>query len=433
MAMNAQSQPPEPISPERYARLRARFERLMEISGKLNSTLDLGALLRRIIDAATELTETAFASILLIDPTTGQLRFEASSNLTRAEMEAIPVPLEGSLAGWVITHDEPVLVEDARSDERWFPRVDKTTQINTLNLLAVPMNVQGKPIGVVEAINKLHQQPWTSDDVATLAMLANQAAIAVQNARLFQQSDFIAEMVHELRTPLAALKASTSLLLRPTLPEEMRDEIVLTMQQETERLTVLTNDFLDLARLESGRTRLETEPFDVRELVEECVNVVEHRAAEQGIIIHVEGDLLTAQADRGKIKQVILNLLTNAIKYNRVDGTITCSITRRAPDTNDCPPNCILVSVQDTGLGISPEYQDRMFDKFFRVPETTNNITGTGLGLAISKRIIEAHDCDIWLESELDVGTTFYITLPAAADVAGHDKHPPGSAELEIL
>ncbi len=431
--MSAQPLPSEPISPERYARLRARFERLMEISAKLNSTLDLGALLRRIIAAATELTETEFASILLIDPATGQLRFEASSNLTRAEMEAIPVPMEGSLAGWVVTHDEPVLVEDARSDERWFPRVDKTTQVNTLNLLAVPMNEQGKPIGVVEAINKLHQQPWTPDDVATLAMLANQAAIAVQNARLFQQSDFIAEMVHELRTPLAALKASTSLLLRPTLPEDMRDDIIITMRQETNRLTVLTNDFLDLARLESGRTRLEAIAFDVRELVEECVNVVAPRAAERGITIHVQGVSVAAQADRDKIKQVILNLLTNAIKYNLDNGTITCTVTLRESDTDDCPPNCILVSVQDTGLGISPENQEHMFEKFFRVPETATDITGTGLGLAIAKRIMEAHESDIWFESELDVGTTFYVTLPAAAEVAGHDKHPPGSAEFETL
>ncbi len=425
------STPDAPITPARYQRMVARFERMMEISRKLNSTLDLGALLNRIIDAATELTDTEEASILLIDPSSGQLRFEASSNLTRAEMEAIPVPLEGSLAGWVVTHGEPVLVEDARSDDRWFPRVDKTTQIITRNLLAVPMNQHGQAIGVLEAINKRGNHTWTQDDVNTLAMLASQAGIAIQNARLFQQSDFIAEMVHELRTPLAALRASTALLLRPTLADHLREEIIVTMQGETERLTTLTNDFLDLARLESGRSRLASEVFDIRDLIEECANLVAHRASESDITIEVHGIYRTTAADRSKIKQVVLNLLTNAIKYNRPGGTITCAVTLGIPGKDhDCPPNCVLVSVQDTGVGISAEHQGHLFEKFYRVPGSTNDIPGTGLGLVIAKRIIEAHGCELWFESEAGVGTTFYFTLPTAEEIAGHDKHPPGSVEF---
>ncbi len=431
--MNEHSSPPPDAqtTPEDYHRLKARYERLMAISRQLNSTLDLSTLLNRIIDAATELTGTEEASILLIDPATGQLRFEASSNLTRAEMEAIPVPMNGSLAGWVVTHDQPVLVEDARSDERWFPRVDKTTQVITRNLLAVPMNLQNKPIGVVEAINKRDDEPWTEDDMDTLSMLANQAAIAIQNARLFQQNDFIAEMVHELRTPLAAIRASTTLLQRQNLPGALRDEIITTIQGETARLTTLTNDFLDLARLESGRSRLDTHVFDVRELVEECLNIVRPRADEAGISLSVHGIYRTAEADRSKIKQVLLNLLTNAIKYNREGGSVTCDITLNIPDEDhDCPPNCLLLSVADTGVGIHEEHQARLFEKFYRVPGVSNDVSGTGLGLVIAKRIIEAHGCDLWFESTPRVGTTFYFTLPTAEAITGHSKHPPGSAEL---
>jgi hypothetical protein len=123
--MNAQSSDNN-VNPTSYQQLMIRYERLMDITCQLNSTLDLDALLKRIVTAASELTETEQASILLVDPDTGELRFEAASNLSRAEMEAIPVPLRGSLAGWVVTHGEPVLVEDARSDSRWFARVDKT-------------------------------------------------------------------------------------------------------------------------------------------------------------------------------------------------------------------------------------------------------------------------------------------------------------------
>src|SRR5690554_4580292 len=382
------------VSVARYQQLAARYERLIEISRQLNSTLDLGALLNRIVHAATELTGTEEASILLVDPATGELRFEAASNLSGSAMAAIPVPMEGSLAGWVATHGVPELVEDARSDSRWFANVDKRLSFTTRNLLAVPMKLQDTVIGVVEAINKRDDEPWTQDDVETLITLANQAAIAIQNARLFQQSDFIAEMVHELRTPLAALHASATLLQRPTLPEPARQEIASTLQAETERLTQMTNDFLDLARLESGRTRLEQRSFELLSLVSECVELVSPQAAERGVTIAVHGSALTVTGDREKIKQVLLNLLTNAIKYNREYGHIACQIARHDNQ------QVATVSVQDTGHGLSEEERRSVFEKFFRAPSTARSTTGTGLGLSIARRIVEAHGCEIWVDSE---------------------------------
>lgn len=390
----------------KYMRLMARYERLMEISRQLNSTLDKGTLLNKIIRAATELTETEEASILLIDPSTGELRFEASSNMSPGAMAAVPVPIEGSLAGWVATTGEPVLVEDTRNEKRFFSQVDKILRFNTRNLLGVPMEAHGRIIGVVEAINKIDDRPWTEEDMDTLSTLAAQAAIAIENARLFQQSDFIAEMVHELRTPLAALKASTVLLLRPNLPDDRRSTIIQTMQGETERLSRMASDFLDLARLESGRTRLEVEIFEGRQLVEESLEIVRHQAAEKHITMRFEGETLTLKADRGKTKQVMLNLLTNAIKYNREHGEIICHVT---PDDQ---LNWVRLAVQDTGPGISEEHQRRMFEKFFRVPGS-EAVQGTGLGLAIAKRIVEAHGGRMWLESELGVGSTFSFSLPS--------------------
>ncbi len=389
----------------KYMRLNARYERLMEISRQLNSTLDVGALLKKIIKAATELTETEEASILLIDPSTGELRFEAASNMSPGAMATVTVPMEGSLGGWVATTGEPVLVEDTRNERRWFSQVDKILRYNTRNLLGVPMEAHGKIIGVVEAINKIDDRPWTEEDMDTLSTLAAQAAIAIENARLFQQSDFIAEMVHELRTPLAALKASTVLLLRE-IPEDRRTEIIRTMQSETERLSRLATDFLDLARLESGRTRLEMEDFEGITLVKECLDIVRHQADERGINIVIHGEEQIINGDRGKVKQVLLNLLTNAIKYNReVDGEIHCHVV---PDDQ---LGWVRFAVQDTGQGISEEHQRRMFEKFFRVPGSEGK-QGTGLGLAIAKRIIEGHGGKMWLESETGVGSTFFFNMP---------------------
>jgi signal transduction histidine kinase len=327
-------------------------------------------------------------------------------------MEAIVVPMEGSLAGWVVQHAQPVLVEDTSNEPRFFRRVDDTIGNSTRNLLGVPMIAHNKVIGVVEAINKRDGFTWTDDDIDTLTTLAAQAAIAIENARLFQQSDFISEMVHELRTPLAALKASTTLLLRPDLPDPRKTQIIKTMESETDRLTRLTTDFLDLARLESGRTRLETASFSIADLLRESVDVVRNQAIERQVVISIDADDgLMLTADRGKVKQVLLNLLTNGIKYNKEQGQIFVSVKPPA-ETDTDPEPLAEIEVRDTGKGMSKEAQSHMFEKFYRASDTSGYTQGTGLGLVIAKRIVEAHGGDMWLTSELGVGTSFYFTLP---------------------
>jgi signal transduction histidine kinase len=393
----------------REVRVISRYERLIEISHQLNSTLDLATLLRKIISAAKELTNTEAASIMLIDPSTGELRFEIASNIKPHEMEKIVVPMD-SIAGWVVTHGEPRVINDVTKEPNWSKRVDDTIEFHTRSILAVPLRAHNKIIGVLEGINKIGSEQWDDEDSDTLTTLASQAAIAIENARLFQQSDFIAEMVHELRTPLAALKASTVLLLRPDLPDTKRTDIISTMQSETERLIRLTSDFLDLARLESGRTRLDTTRFEVRKLVLESVDVVLPQANDKSVTISVEGENFVASADRGKVKQVLLNLLTNAIKYNRENGEIHITLTQVYKDENPF----VEIAVQDTGYGMSKEHQKHMFEKFYRVADTAGFTQGTGLGLAIAKGIIEAHGGNIWLQSEQGVGSTFFITIPIA-------------------
>ncbi len=409
--MSAQQPPIDDVAVRNYLQLMARYERLMEISRQLNSTLDLGHLLNRIIRAATELTDTEEASILLIDQATGELRFEAASSMSAGAMEALVVPLEGSLAGWVVTHGEPVLVEDTRNEPRFFSRVDDTVGNKTRNLLGVPMIAHNKIIGVVEALNKKGGSSWSEDDVNTLSTLAAQAAVAIENARLFQQNDFIAEMVHELRTPLAALKASTTLLLRPDLPDNRRTQIIKTMESETDRLSRLTTDFLDLARLESGRTRLETGLFNINDLLKESVDVVRNQASDRHVNIFIDCDeAIMLEGDRGKTKQVLLNLLTNGIKYNKEQGEIHITVLPR--DERHKDSNLARIEVRDTGRGISKDSMKHMFEKFYRVADTAGYTQGTGLGLVIAKRIVEAHGGEMGVESEQGVGTMFHFTLP---------------------
>jgi len=385
------------------------YERIIEISRQLNSTLDHKTLLRQIVDAVNEILKTEAASILLIDPSTGELRFEMSSNMNTDEMETIIVPMDRSIAGWIVTHGEPRVIEDVKAEPGHFQQVDTTIAFHTRNLLGVPLRTHKKVIGVVQALNKLSGRKFSANDINTLNILASQAAIAIENARLFRQSDFIAEMVHELRTPLAALKASTSLLTRPELPEGKRDEIHQLLQTETDRLIRLTTDFLDLAQLESGRARLEKKPFMLDKLISESVDVVRPQAGEKHVGVVLDLASLELHGDRGKLKQVLLNLLTNAVKYNRPNGDIrvACALDAEADQAR--------ISVRDTGYGISKENQKQMFQKFFRVADTAGFTQGTGLGLAITKHIVEAHGGQIWLESEEGIGTTFFVTLPMHA------------------
>lgn len=382
------------------------YERIIEISRQLNSTLDHRTLLRQIASAVNEILKTEAASILLIDPSTGELRFEISSNMSTDEMESLVVPMDGSIAGWIVTHGEPRVIEDVTLEPGHFQQVDTTIAFHTRNLLGVPLRTHKKVIGVVQAVNKLNGRKFSANDINTLNILASQAAVAIENARLFRQSDFIAEMVHELRTPLAALKASTSLLARPTLPENKREEIHQLLQTETDRLIRLTTDFLDLAQLESGRTRLEKKPFELDKLISESADVVHPQAGEKNVTIVLDTVPMEISGDRGKLKQVLLNLLTNSVKYNRPSGEIHIANTLE-PD-NDM----VKIAVKDTGYGISKDNQKQMFQKFFRVADTAGFTSGTGLGLAITKHIVEGHGGQIWLESEEGVGTTFFVTLP---------------------
>lgn len=381
------------------------YRRILDISKQLNSTLEYGALLQQIVASVVEILNVEAASIMLQDPATGELRFEIASNLKAHETERIAVPLDRSIAGWIFTHGEPRVIEDVSKDPKHYRQVDNATHFITRNILGVPLRTHTKVIGVVQALNKRDAEKFSGEDISLLTVLASQAGVAIENARLFQQSDFIAEIVHELRTPLAALRASTVLLKRPDLPTEKRDEVHLLLEEETERLIALTTDFLDLARLESGRAEMDRRPFSLPNLVQDCTTLVHPQAAGKNIAIDYDVPDFELQGDKSKLKQVLLNLLTNAIKYNRPDGQVFISAF-----VNDM--NYIQLDVRDTGYGIRPENLPNMFRKFYRVADTAGTVQGTGLGLAICKHIIEAHGGNIWVNSIVNEGSVFSFALP---------------------
>lgn len=399
-----------------YPQLVRKYARLLEVTQQLVSTLELQALLDSIVEAAKELTECEAASLLLHDSQTSHLYFEAATGELIDGARRTAVPVDSSIAGWVYSESEPLVVDDALRDPRFFKEVDVLNRYQTRSILGVPLRTKDKAFGVIEAVNKV-QGSFDEDDVRVLQTLAAQAAIAIENTRLFQQSDLIAEMVHELRTPLGALTAAAHLLQRPDLPQDQRKKLSQTVYGEVERLSEMANDFLELARLESGRVRFTREPVHLGGLIGECIEIVRLQAEEMDLSLESDLDpsLAPVPGDRNRLKQVFLNLLTNAIKYNRTGGSVRVQLHRQE--------EMLEAKVSDTGRGIPAESLPRIFERFYRVPIDEGHVGGTGLGLAIAKRIVDAHQGSIAVQSEPGEGSVFTIQLPATPP--GSYKTPP--------
>lgn len=387
----------------------AQLQRLLEISTTLSSTLDLQALLRLVIEVATELTNTEVGSILLVDKKTGELHFAAATGAAAVSQNVI-VPMEGSIAGWIVRNGQPLIIDDVQLDRRFFRGVDRSTNFLTRTMLGVPLATKGEVIGALEAINKREETPYTEQDVAVMQALASQAAVAIENARLFQQSDVIAEIMHELKTPLMAVTAASDLLNRPELPDDKRGELVRMIRQEAARLAKMTQEYLDLARLESGRARIYLEPVDLLALVEDVVCLQQPQATGRNVTIRTRlpAEKPPVLGDSGRLKQVLLNLVSNAIKYNVEGGRIILELLVREGE--------VRLAIIDTGKGIAPENLERLFERFYRVPDSEGYSEGTGLGLSIARKILEEHGGRIQVESEVGRGTTFTCVLPLAGD-----------------
>ena len=382
--------------------------RLLVISQVLASTLDLLTLLDLIVNAARDITRSEATSILLVDSKTGDLYFEAVTGSKSEEVKRLVVPTD-SVAGWVVRESRTQIINDVSRDKRFFAKSDQSTGFQTRSIIAVPMKVKDRVIGVLEAINRADNSPFTEEDSELLSILSAQAAIAIENARLFAQSDLISEMVHELRTPLTSIVAYSELMLRREIPPAQARGFIETIFQESQQLSNMINGFLELSRLQSGRIRMDMVNFVLADLVREVVNLLKPQADERGLTLAVAqtDPTLTVNADRERIRQVLVNLSSNAVKYNRPDGSVIIQVETIGGER-------ARIAIKDTGRGIPAVDLPRIFDKFFRVADSEGYATGTGLGLSIVKQIIEAHGGQIDVQSQVDVGTTFSFTLKIA-------------------
>jgi signal transduction histidine kinase len=285
------------------------------------------------------------------------------------------------------------------------------------------MIARGRTIGVLTADNKRSREPIEARTVELLKIFASHAAVAIQNARLFQEIDekgrqleiasrhksqFLANMSHELRTPLNAILGYTELIIDRIygeVPPKIA-EIVERVDRSGRHLLRLINDVLDLSKIEAGALTLSLGEYSMQDVIQTVATSMEPLAAEKALrlMVDVPADLPVGRGDERRLVQVLLNLLGNAIKFTEA-GEV--GVRARVVEGS------FLVSVSDTGPGVPPEHQERIFGEFQQVDaSSTRKKGGTGLGLAIAKRIVEMHAGRMWIDSIVGAGSTFSFTVP---------------------
>ena len=399
---------------------------LGEVGQAVSSTLDLETVLSTIASRATALAGMDAGAIYEYDEVRGEFYLHTADRLPDEVVTALragPIPKgEGALGRMAMTGD-PTQIRDIMTDASYQSRLrGMFLRLGYRSLMAVPLTRDDHLLGGLVVYRKTSGE-FEASIIDLLKTFATQSALAIQNARLFREiedksrqlevasqhkSEFLANMSHELRTPLNAIIGFSEVLSERMFGEinEKQAEYIGDILQSGQHLLSLINDILDLSKIEAGRMELELTNFDLPSSIENALILVRERAQRHGITLGhtVDERLGMIHADERKVKQVLLNLLSNALKFTPEGGRIDVRAAVRGSTAE--------ISVTDTGVGIAPEDQDTVFEEFRQVGTAAKKVEGTGLGLAISRKFIELHGGRIWVKSQFGTGSTFAFTLP---------------------
>jgi signal transduction histidine kinase/putative methionine-R-sulfoxide reductase with GAF domain len=403
---------------------------LGEVGQAVSSTLDLDTVLSTIVSRATQLAGMDGGSIWEYDEASEEFYLHATDRLPDElvkVLRATPIRKgEGALGRLAVT-GQPVAIRDIGDERSYQSRVRKILiRCGYRSVLAVPLLREDHLLGAL-AVNRASSGEFAPEVIDLLKTFATQSALAIQNARLFREiedksrqlevasqhkSEFLANMSHELRTPLNAIIGFSEVLSERMFGEinEKQAEYLGDILESGQHLLSLINDILDLSKIEAGRMELEPTEFELPSAIENTLILVRERAHRRGIALVRTVDEAPGMiyADERKVKQVLLNLLSNALKFTPEGGQIDV----RSRVNNGATE----ISVTDTGVGIAPEDQEAVFEEFRQVGTASKKVEGTGLGLAISRKFIELHGGRIWVESQVGKGSTFAFTLPLTVD-----------------
>jgi signal transduction histidine kinase len=453
---------PEALAEQRLAELMT----LNELGLAVSSTLDRDELLDRALRAVTRHLRFDRALILLVDPEREVLtggrsvggRPEMAARI--AELE-LPIDLEAALLPRVARADGPLLFRDVDHDpdqgNREFAQLLEVT-----SFLGTPLVTKGRTVGVLAVDNRVTGRDVLPGDGPLLYTVGSLIAGGIENARLYAEleeqkdaleqrviertadlvearrvaeaatetkSRFLSNVSHELRTPLTSVVGFSKLISKrltdvvfPAVDAREDAKLERAMRQVTEnlaiiveegdRLTALINETLDLAKIEAGRMEWRSEPVDVADVIARATaataSLLEPDSG-PNLIVEIEPDLPSITGDRDRLIQVVINLISNAVKFT-ADGSITVVAW------HDSPAGAVQVAVSDTGTGIAQADQATVFEPFAQAGDpSAARPHGTGLGLPICREIVEHHGGRIWLQSRLGAGSTFQFTLPVGA------------------
>jgi signal transduction histidine kinase len=400
---------------------------LGEVGQAVSSTLDLETVLTRIVSHAVQLSGTDGGAIYEYDEPSEEFLLRATDRMEEELINALranPPRLGDGVVGRAALSREPIQVPDISEERGYPPRMREILgRYGFRASLVIPLLREDRIFGAL-VVRRKSTGEFRPEVVELLKTFATQSTLAIQNARLFREiedksrqieaanrhkSEFLANMSHELRTPLNAIIGFSEVLGERMFGElnEKQAEYTDDILSSGRHLLSLINEILDLSKVEAGRMELELATFDLPLAIDNARTFVRERATKHGINLDVTVDerLGDFVGDERKIKQILLNLLSNAVKFTPEGGRI--GIKARQADGS------VEISVSDTGIGIAPEDQPKIFEEFRQVgSDYAHKVEGTGLGLTLAKKFVELHGGKIWVESEVGKGSRFIFTLP---------------------
>jgi signal transduction histidine kinase len=391
------------------------------------SAFDLRAVLQTLVESAARFCAANQATIIREkDESFYTAESYGYSHEFMDYIKNIPIKAQrGSASGRALLEGRLVHIADVKTDPE-YTLLEAQRLGDYRTILCVPMQREGVPIGLL-TLTRSQVQPFTDKQIELVTTFADQAAIAIENVRLFDEiqdksrqlemgsqhkSQFLANMSHELRTPLNAILGYTELMADGAYgePSAKMLGILKRLEANGRHLLGLINDVLDLSKIEAGQLTLELTDYSIHDIVQTVRSTLEPLAADKklGFKVEVASRLPSGRGDGRRLTQVLINLVGNAIKF-----TDAGEVAIKAEGKN----GLFYVSVRDTGPGISAADQTKLFQEFQQADNAiTRKKGGTGLGLAISKRIIEMHGGRIWVESQIGKGSTFTFTLPVIVE-----------------
>ena len=424
------------------ARRVEQLEALSEVGEAVSSSLDADEVLATIVNVAVQLTGTTGGSLVDLDAESGLFSVRTATGTSPEVLDALRasrIHIDETLIGRACRERAPIQVADLSTIEDLDPHLSILYAAGWRSVVAVPLIRSNTIVGAL-VVRRKTPGAFSEETCELLEAFASQSAIALTNARVHRQlevqsaelaeasrhkSEFLASMSHELRTPLNAVIGFSEVLLERMFGDlnEKQEEYLRDILTSGRHLLELLNDILDLSKVEAGQMVLERTEFDVVDAVSHALSMVRERALDHRITLRTEvpSEPLPVHADELRIKQVLLNLLSNAVKFTPDGGTVVVTAQRRRGDLE--------VTVSDTGVGIEPDDQHRIFDSFQQGTRGARKVEGTGLGLTLTRRIVELHGGQVWLRSEPGRGSTFGFTVPSelappAGEVPAEADHP---------